>query len=157
MKTCTSHLSSSNRIGLFDINFDTGEAYWSRELRHILGLPFDLPAHFELLLHCIHPDDRRAFATAAARVFQPNCPAFSALEPRIVRGKGEVQQIHIDMQTVFRGDGARDAVRIVGLMVEVATRGIASSDQIAVAANRNAYIEATFSRKATNAVLAHAS
>ena len=157
MKTTTTTLSNTNRIGLFDINFDTGEAYWSRELRHILGLPFNLPAHFGLLLHCIHPADRRAFAAAAARVFQPNCPAFSTLEPRIVRGRGEVQRLHIDMQTLFRSDGARDAIRIVGLVVQVATRGSASSDQFAVAANRNAYIEATFAATATDAVLAHAS
>ena len=28
----------SRHIGVFDINFDTGEQYWSRELRRILRL-----------------------------------------------------------------------------------------------------------------------
>jgi len=37
-------------IGVFDINFDTGERYWSAELRRILRVPDGVPA--ELLVYC---------------------------------------------------------------------------------------------------------
>lgn len=110
-----------NRIGLFDINFDTGEAYWSRELRRILDVPDDMPADFELLLTRIHPDDRRQFATFAAETFQCGCPPYRTIEPRMLRTNGEVQRVHADIATVFRGIVGIDAVRLVGLVVEITT------------------------------------
>ena len=46
-------------IGIFDINFDTGEYYWSAELRRILRVPDGMPPEFLILLQHVHPDDRR--------------------------------------------------------------------------------------------------
>src|SRR5438477_6427119 len=39
----------TEEVGLFDVNFDTGEQYWSYELRHILGV---LSAMFPLNSIC---------------------------------------------------------------------------------------------------------
>src|SRR5438105_1421631 len=52
-------------IGIFDINFDTGELYWSAELRRILRVPDGMPPEFLILLQHVHPDDRRALVAFA--------------------------------------------------------------------------------------------
>src|SRR5947208_13600348 len=52
-------------IGIFDINFDTGEHYWSAELRRILRVPDGMPPEFLILLQHVHPDDRRALVAFA--------------------------------------------------------------------------------------------
>ena len=44
------------RIGIFEINFDTGEHYWSAELRRILRVPDGMPPAFLILLQHVHPD-----------------------------------------------------------------------------------------------------
>lgn len=118
-----------NRIGLFDINFDTGEAYWSRELRRILDVPDNVPADFALLLRRIHPDDRRDFTASAVRTFQPDCPPYRTVEPRIVRANGETQRIHIDVATVLRHGKTGDAVRIVGIVIEVGRNDLIDPDR----------------------------
>src|SRR5437773_8881320 len=63
-----------NEIGLFDVNFDTGERYWSFELKRMLGVRHDAPAEFHLLLQRVHPDDRRAFCRTAMQPFRTDCP-----------------------------------------------------------------------------------
>jgi hypothetical protein len=134
-----------NRIGLFDINFDTGEAYWSRELRRILDVPDNVPADFELLLRRVHPDDRREFAASAARTYQPDCPSYRSIEPRIVRSNGEVQRIHIDAAAVLRDGRSGDAVRLVGLVIEVALVSSRTND-LADANARASYRRRSFHR-----------
>jgi hypothetical protein len=38
--------NAMNEIGLFDINFDTGDCYWSFELKRMLGVRHDAPRSF---------------------------------------------------------------------------------------------------------------
>jgi len=40
----------TEEVGLFDVNFDTGEQYWSYEFRQILGVDRDVPAEFHFTL-----------------------------------------------------------------------------------------------------------
>ncbi len=65
---------TGKEIGLFDINFDTGECYWSFELRRMLGVRYDVPAEFHLLLQRIHLDDRRAFWFSIMAGTMPRSP-----------------------------------------------------------------------------------
>jgi len=60
-------------IGIFDINFDTGELYWSAELRRILRVPDGMPPEFLILLQHVHPDDRRALVAFAMEPMQGRC------------------------------------------------------------------------------------
>ncbi len=112
-------LWSTEEVGLFDINFDTGERYWSYELRHILAIPRDTPADFHLLLQRVHPEDRRAFCEIAMQVFRPDCPAHQTTEFRIVRGDGDAHWVHAERVSIFRSNAAHDVVRIVGFVVEI--------------------------------------
>ena len=112
-------LWGTEEVGLFDINFDTGEQYWSYELRHILGVEGDVPAEFRLLLQRVHPEDRRAFYETAMQPFRPDCPAHTISEFRIVRPDSGAQWVHAERVSIFRPGTAHDVVRIVGFVVEI--------------------------------------
>jgi hypothetical protein len=108
-----------NEIGLFDINFETGECYWSFELKRMLGVRYDVPAEFHLLLQCIHPDDRRAFGRTAMQPFCANCPRHSSIEFRVVHNDGRVQWLHMVRRAIVRQNDSDDVVRIVGFALEI--------------------------------------
>lgn len=108
-----------NEVGLFDINFDTGECYWSFELRRMLGVRHDARAEFQLLLRCIHPDDRRPFGRSAMQVFRMDCPRHSSVEFRVVHTDGRVQWLHMERRAIVREDDSEDVVRIVGFALEI--------------------------------------
>lgn len=109
----------AEEVGLFDVNFDTGEQYWSYELRHILGVSLNAPAEFHLLLQRVHPEDRRAFYEVAMQSFRPDCPAHTTSEFRIVRGGDGAQWVHVERVSIFRPTATHDVVRIVGFVVEI--------------------------------------
>ena len=54
-------------IGIFDINFETGERYWPDELRRILRVPEDMPADLSVLLQHVHPDEAPNETTPSAK------------------------------------------------------------------------------------------
>ena len=109
-----------NDIGLFDINFETGECYWSPELKRMLGVRRDVPGEFHLLLQRIHPGDRRSFCRSAMQPFRVDCPRHSSMEFRVVHNDGHVQWLHTERRTLVREDDSDDVVRIVGFAVEIA-------------------------------------
>ena len=110
---------TGNEIGIFDINFDTGERYWSFELRRMLGVRHDVPAEFHLLLQRIHPDDRRAFCRTAMQPFRADCPRHSSIEFRVVHDDSRVQWLHTERRAIVREDDSKDVVRIVGFALEI--------------------------------------
>jgi PAS domain-containing protein len=109
-----------NEIGVFDVNFETGECYWSSELKRMLGVHRDVPEEFQLLLQCIHPDDRRAFARSAMQPFRADCPRRSSIEFRVVHDNSRVQWLHMERRAIAREDNSGDVVRIVGFALEIA-------------------------------------
>jgi PAS domain-containing protein len=110
---------TGNEIGIFDINFDTGECYWSFELKRMLGVRHDVPAEFHPLLQRIHPDDRRAFCRTAMQPFRADCPRHSSIEFRVVYDDGRVQWLYTERRAIAREDDPKDVVRIVGFALEI--------------------------------------
>ena len=108
-----------NEIGTFDINFDTGECYWSFELKRMLGVRHDVPAEFHLLLQRIHPEDRRAFGRNAMQPFRSDCPRHSSIEFRVVYDDGRVQWLHTERRAIVRDSDPKDVVRIVGFALQI--------------------------------------
>jgi PAS domain-containing protein len=106
-------------IGIFDINFDTGERAWSHELRELFGIPRSAPPDFQLILQRVHPEDRRAFNAIAMEPFRPDCPARKTSQFRIVWDDGSVHWMHLVRMTIFREEGAHDPVRVLGFVVEI--------------------------------------
>ena len=95
-KQMAMRLWRTEEVGLFDINFDTGERYWSYELRHILGIPRDTPADFHLLLQCVHPEDRRAFYEMAMQAFEARLSAWLVWLGLVRLGYAEQAQRLVD-------------------------------------------------------------
>src|SRR5438552_8046744 len=96
---------TGNEIGVFDINFDTGECYWSFELKRMLGVRHDVPAEFHLLLQRIHPDDRRLSAGLRCSLFGP-----------IARGTHRSSSASCTMMAACSGctrNGERSCVRMI--------------------------------------------
>jgi len=110
-----------NEIGIFDVNFDTGECYWSFELKRMLGVRHDVPAEFHLLLQRVHPDDRRALCRTAMQPFRADCPRHSSIEFRVVHNDGRVQWLHTERRAIVREGDSEDVVRIVGFALEIGT------------------------------------
>jgi PAS domain-containing protein len=107
-------------IGIFDINFDTGERYWSAELRRILRVPDGMPVEFLVLLQHVHPDDRRALVAFATEPLQGQCRQHRSFEHRLFDPDGAVRWVHIEARAAFRPGSEGDVVRVIGLVVEIA-------------------------------------
>jgi PAS domain-containing protein len=107
-------------IGIFDINFDTGEQYWSAELRRILRVPDGVPPDFVILLRRVHPDDRRALVAFAMEPLQGHCRQHRSFEHRLLDPDGAVRWVHVEAGAVFRPDSEGDVVRVIGLVTEIA-------------------------------------
>ena len=112
-------LDEKREVGIFDINFDTGQQTWSHELRELFEIPGDAPPDFQLVLQRVHPEDRRAFNAIALEPFRPDCPARTTSEFRIVRADGSVQWLHLVRMVIFRENNAHDAVRVLGFVAEI--------------------------------------
>ena len=107
-------------IGIFDINFDTGEHYWSAELRRILRVPNGAPPEFLMLLQRVHPDDRRATVAFATEPLKGRCRRHRAFEHRLLDPDGVVRWVHVEAGAVFRAGGEGDVIRVIGLVTEIA-------------------------------------
>jgi PAS domain-containing protein len=118
-KQLTMGLEAKSEIGIFDINFDTGQRTWSYELKDLFGIPREAQLDFQLVLERVHPEDRRAFNFLALEPFRPECPARTTRRFRVVRPDGSVHWLHLVRMTLFREDAAHDAVRIVGFVIEI--------------------------------------
>jgi PAS domain-containing protein len=108
------------QIGIFDINFDTGECYWSRELRRILRVPNSAPPEFLTLLQRVHPDDRRALVAFAMQPLRTGCPQHRSFEHRLVDADGRIRWVHVEAGAAFRPDEEGDVIRVIGLVTEIA-------------------------------------
>jgi PAS domain-containing protein len=106
-------------IGIFDINFDTGERYWSAELRRILRVPDDMPPEFLILLEHVHPDDRRALVAFAMEPLQGQCPQHRSFEHRLLDPDGAVRWVHVEAGAAFRPGSEGDVIRVIGLVTEI--------------------------------------
>ena len=60
------------RLGIFERNFRTGEAYWSPAMREILGADPDEPATFQAYVDRIHPADRERIVTGTKQRDNPD-------------------------------------------------------------------------------------
>jgi PAS domain-containing protein len=107
-------------IGIFDINLETGERYWSAEFRRILGVSNDTPAELSTLLQHVHPDDRPALVAFALEPLDGHCPPHRSFEHRLLDPDGGVRWVHIEAGTAFRPGSQGDAVRVIGLVTEIA-------------------------------------
>jgi hypothetical protein len=72
--------SNKNKVGILDINYDTGRANWGPQLRDLLGV--------------------------RAKTLRPGCPARQEVEFRIVDAAGEVRWLCAEVRVEFRTTGS---------------------------------------------------
>jgi PAS domain-containing protein len=106
-------------IGVFDLNFDTGEQYWSVELRRILRLSETGPVEFVSLLRNVHPDDRRALFAFRMEPFRGYFPRHQSIEFRVIDTDSTVRWIRVETGAAFRPESNNDVVRMIGLVIRI--------------------------------------
>jgi PAS domain S-box-containing protein len=111
--------SNNNKVGILDINYDTGRANWGPQLRDLLGVAQEVPADLHLLQKLVHPDDRRAVDSIRAKTLRPGCRARQEVEFRIVDAAGEVRWLCAEVRVEFRTTGSHDVVRVGAVVIDV--------------------------------------
>ena len=110
-------------IGLFDVDYVTGQLYWSPELRAIYGLTPDEPITINTKFELVYPPDRALVEAAARHAQDAVGDGYFSMSHRIVRRDGEMRWIKVQFQTSFAGVGdARQAVRTIGAIHDITWR-----------------------------------
>ena len=123
--------SNNNKVGILDINYDIGRAYWGPQLRDLLGVAREVPADLNLLQNLVHPDDRRAVESIRAKTLRPGCQARQEIEFRIVDAAGEVRWLWAEVRVEFRATGSHDVVRVGAVVIDVTRVHLEASGRLA--------------------------
>lgn len=91
-------------IGSWERDVATNRVIWSDELYRIIGYdPHATEASYQLLLDCIHPDDRERFMKAGKEAVYENKPY--SIDFRILRRDGTGAMIHSRGEVINNEDG----------------------------------------------------
>lgn len=120
MQNASEHLNESQKlaqVGSWLVDLDTGATEWTPETYRILGLGFDVRPSRELLLECIHPEDREEMRSLEAEAFQGQ--PFEQKEVRILWSGGEVRHVYVAGRVEFDRPDRRD---YWGTLMDVSSR-----------------------------------
>ncbi len=97
-------------IGSWERDVATSRVTWSDELYRIIGYdPAATEASYQLLLDCIHPDDRERFLNAGKEAVYENKPY--RIDFRVLRRDGTVAMIHSRGEVINNDDGKPVLIR----------------------------------------------
>lgn len=110
-------------VGVFEIDFRSGERYWSGELRRQFGLRSDdaIPDTKQLDLRMIHPDDRDVVQRAYDYAFEHKQTC--RVDHRVIQPGGNV--VWLQLQADIDYDEQGTAVRAIGTTVDITERKMA--------------------------------
>jgi PAS domain S-box-containing protein len=103
------------RIGSWERHLDTGESYWSDELRRILGMTNSAPAGMETFLSCLHSGDREKALETIRRALEAREPVEALY--RVVWPDGEERLINSIIQSIRNEQDA--PVRLIGATQDI--------------------------------------
>lgn len=107
------------RLGNWEYDVGSDEAYWSEELYRIFGFePREFVPNYRTFLRLVHPGDR-PILREAVRNAASGAPR-SSVEYRIVRPDGEVRAVSTEYEPVMDGSGRM--VSLVGTIQDVTER-----------------------------------
>jgi PAS domain S-box-containing protein len=110
-------------FGLYSVNLQTGENYWSPELRRIFGLQDDAAVVLDGSLELIHPDDRAETMRVIRAALDPRGDGEFELEFRAQLPEGNTRWALARGKTLFTGNGRRrKAARIIGVAFDITER-----------------------------------
>ncbi|HET9095584.1 MAG TPA: EAL domain-containing protein [Candidatus Baltobacteraceae bacterium] len=110
-------------VGVFEIDFRSGERYWSGELRRQFGLHPDdaLPETKQLDLAMVHPDDRELVQRAYEHAFEHKQTC--RVDHRVIQPGGNVVWLQLQADIDYDDEGR--AIRAIGTTVDITERKMA--------------------------------
>lgn len=108
-----------HELGRFDINFETGEVYWSPEFAEIVGLPGSYAADFDEFLKCVQPDDRRAMTAIRNNLLAAAPSVADSLELRIWGTDGKTRWIRVMSRSFGHDTMFGPTACVLGFVTEV--------------------------------------
>jgi PAS domain S-box-containing protein len=116
-------------LGTWDLNLATRALAWSDRSKEIFALPIEASATYEFFLSRIHPDDRPAVEEALERAVDGADTGEYRADFRCLWSDGTVRWITALGRARFTegGDG-RQAVRVIGTLLDVTERQRAEAD-----------------------------
>lgn len=133
-------------VGVFSYNFQTGEQYWSPELKALLGVAPEglVLLDSDGLWTAVHPEDRPIWAASVAAARDPAGDGTLDLRSRVVHPDGSVRWLRITCRIEFTGDGVeRKPWRSVGAAVDVTYRRSAEQAQDELEAHKREFYRRT--------------
>jgi two-component system cell cycle sensor histidine kinase/response regulator CckA len=113
----------ATELGTWDYNLLTGDMIWSDRCKAILGLPPGSVVSYEILLSCIHPEDRERRHQATQQSLEPSGPGEYHTEYRVLWTDGSVHWVEAKGQTFFDTlNGKRRATRMIGTVLDITER-----------------------------------
>ncbi len=112
-------------FGLYSVNLQTGENYWSPELRRIFGLADDDHIVLDRSLGLIHPDDRERTMRLIEAALDPRGDGDGEFEHefRVSLPDGKIRWALARGKVFFTGAGRRrKAARITGVAFDITKR-----------------------------------
>ncbi|PKL75473.1 MAG: hypothetical protein CVV27_15205, partial [Candidatus Melainabacteria bacterium HGW-Melainabacteria-1] len=115
---------SAGRVGIWDLDFALGQAFWDAEALRIYGLPSDQTLQtFEAWLACVHPEDTQ-IAIGPPLEEMGREPFHN--EFRISRPDGEVR--HLDNHGLVLWNESGQPYRLLGMCVDITERKQAEAE-----------------------------
>jgi PAS domain S-box-containing protein len=108
-------------LGIWDLDFATGDLSWSRELHTLIGASDQELPSVELAQRFIHPDDRERVRLAVLRSLKNGQPLDITL--RVVRAAGEVRWL-LCRASVFPGPNGKPR-RALGVSLDITFQKLA--------------------------------
>jgi PAS domain S-box-containing protein len=109
------------QLGSWQLDYDTGELFWSDETYRILGWePQQVPASYSAFLGVVHPEDRALVESSYSDSVRTGSDGYE-IEHRIVRqGDGAIRHIHQKCEHLKNQPGK--VVRSYGMIHDVTQR-----------------------------------
>ena len=114
-----SDAQAAGDLGLWEIDFETGEVFWSDQLRRMLELDkSEFQPTPRSYVNFVHPDDRRLVRSAVEEAIagKDRCET----EHRVVTARGNALHVHSQATVERRDNGARP--RLVGVARDITQR-----------------------------------
>jgi PAS domain S-box-containing protein len=119
------------KVGSWERNLETGENFWSDEVREIFGVTKDAPSDFAFFASCVHPKDRERVMEDENLLRSSRGPVEA--EFRIIRPDGQVRFVRAVKEAIRNERG--EIVRVTGATQDV-TEQVAARELLRASEDR---------------------
>ena len=112
-------------FGIYSYNFETGKAYYSKELLDIYGLKENQAIELDSVLvpKAIYPEDKPHFLSSIQKANKPTGSGILNIKYRIIMSDGEIRWLRVHGHTSFSGTKDSDiAIQAIGIVQDITDR-----------------------------------